>query len=323
MPNIILTDYCNQSCPYCFAKKMMDGDNGNIDFALFSRIIDYLVDNGEKRIGIIGGEPTLHPEFLKLIDYAVKRAGLVHLFTNGMVRDEVVRGIGAFPEEKLTVLVNLNAREFYTDKQLAKIERTLSAMGHRATLGYTIHSESFSLEFHREMIVKHGLRRHLRLGLASPIAGSDKGDFLKSCDQVRLAGNIVAAAELLEEQDILIEFDCGFFYCLFTTEQLGILTEKTLGFHSSCKPVIDIDMEGLAHRCFPTTGVYARKIFDYPDISALRSAFNRKFDGLKILGKEGKCFDCKFLSRGQCGGGCVGRTLCEQPDLLPKLSMVS
>ncbi|MBF0106530.1 MAG: radical SAM protein [Deltaproteobacteria bacterium] len=85
LPIIEITDHCNLSCPVCIA------DNKNsrhMTLSEFKKIIDRLIEQEGylETITLSGGEPTRHPEFLKLVDLAKDRAeiGRVSVVTNGI-----------------------------------------------------------------------------------------------------------------------------------------------------------------------------------------------------------------------------------------------
>lgn len=90
----IIFDGCNFSCPFCFeANKNPDGSPrevlGQIEFG---KVIDFAL--GEVKRGnpieITGGEPTIYPDALSELVFAIKRnGGYVNLATNGS-RPEVV-----------------------------------------------------------------------------------------------------------------------------------------------------------------------------------------------------------------------------------------
>ena len=93
MPNIALTTYCNLHCPYCFADTMINTEDiKNINLEKFKFICDWVLKDKPKEakghIGLIGGEPTLHPQFkeiLYLVDkiFTEQNCGGV-LFSNGV-----------------------------------------------------------------------------------------------------------------------------------------------------------------------------------------------------------------------------------------------
>ena len=78
-----ITQKCNLSCPFCFADGGK-GDNMSLDNAL--RCIDDIYAKGRRYIHFGGGEPTIHPDILKLIAHA-KETGFeyIQLNTNGLM----------------------------------------------------------------------------------------------------------------------------------------------------------------------------------------------------------------------------------------------
>ena len=63
--NIAITNYCNLKCPYCFANKFIESEKQSITEDQLDKILDFLfysnLNKYKHKIGIIGGEPTLHP----------------------------------------------------------------------------------------------------------------------------------------------------------------------------------------------------------------------------------------------------------------------
>lgn len=85
-----LTDRCNLSCPICYADSGVEEISANShqprrhrSLAEIERMLDAVVANeGEPQIvQLSGGEPTLHPEFFKVIDL-VKNKPIKHLMIN-------------------------------------------------------------------------------------------------------------------------------------------------------------------------------------------------------------------------------------------------
>lgn len=77
-----ITDHCNLRCPICYADSGPHRP-GYRDLATVERMLDAVVANeGEPDVvQISGGEPTLHPEFLTLLD-AARRRPIRHLMVN-------------------------------------------------------------------------------------------------------------------------------------------------------------------------------------------------------------------------------------------------
>ena len=79
---IEITGTCNQKCLHCFMGSDLNR-YGNIPKEQIYKHIDTLYDKGVSQIIITGGEPTLHPEFEEIIDYAARYDFTIGIITNG------------------------------------------------------------------------------------------------------------------------------------------------------------------------------------------------------------------------------------------------
>ena len=114
MANIVLTTYCNLHCPYCFADKMIkQEDIKNIDLVQFKKILNWL--DGGGRIGLIGGEPTLHPQFKEILEIIsnYNQDTEFILFTNGIYLEQYIPCL----PKNLSILINLNQPQAMTTQQ--------------------------------------------------------------------------------------------------------------------------------------------------------------------------------------------------------------
>ncbi|MFQ5893231.1 MAG: radical SAM/SPASM domain-containing protein, partial [Nitrospinota bacterium] len=78
-----LTNVCNFDCVFC-PSPIMQRAKGFMDFDLACRIIDEVVEEriAEKIVFHIMGEPTLHPRFYEIAQYAIDRGLTTTLTTN-------------------------------------------------------------------------------------------------------------------------------------------------------------------------------------------------------------------------------------------------
>ena len=78
-----ITYKCNQRCLFCAADLKYDNEQEEM------KLIDIIRDFEEKNVGvgdrviINGGEPTVHKEFLKILEAIRDRGAYIDLFTNG------------------------------------------------------------------------------------------------------------------------------------------------------------------------------------------------------------------------------------------------
>lgn len=80
---IYITEKCNANCPNCF--NASSRTNSEIDVKTFNNLCLYLKRNGIKKIKILGGEPTVHPEFKEIIRLAQRHFEYLGIFTNGLI----------------------------------------------------------------------------------------------------------------------------------------------------------------------------------------------------------------------------------------------
>lgn len=70
--NLMINTYCNFRCPYCFAQTEMKTNTvKNINLENFKTYLDFLKQNDERNVRLIGGEPSLHPQFFELLDIII------------------------------------------------------------------------------------------------------------------------------------------------------------------------------------------------------------------------------------------------------------
>jgi uncharacterized radical SAM superfamily Fe-S cluster-containing enzyme len=85
LPIIEITNHCNLECPICIVQ---NNDNYHMTREEYVRILDGLVEKEGtiETMNLSGGEPTIHPDFLELLDLAVARKEIarVSVSTHGL-----------------------------------------------------------------------------------------------------------------------------------------------------------------------------------------------------------------------------------------------
>ena len=315
--NIIITDRCNRACPYCFAKSKVEFGAGydciksnhhNIGLDTMDWYFDFLDRSNYRIVKILGGEPTLHPQLPEIVTRAINRNFEVIIFTNGLWSDGVQGFFENHGDDRVSFLFNINEpskqKQWENDRQ----KQSLRIGGPRAMIGFNIYQKQFDILFCKELINEFSLKRQIRLGLASPIV-REKNAYLKN-DSLKFVGKrLCEQLRVLEADDILGSFDCGFPLCMFEEKDLGSLTITTKGFLSNCEAVIDVDAELNAWPCFPLGKLLNINLRDFNSLQEVESYYSKKLAPLRNLGSMDECINCKFLKRGQCCGGCLGRTV--------------
>ena len=151
MPNILLTNYCNRNCPYCFAKERVYLDTHTPRWEMpeedFRVILTYLKP-GLDPVSLLGGEPTLHSRFHEIVALALQTGHFVKIFTNG-VSPVLRRLLGKMDTHTLAVILNLNPPGTYSESEKAEIEANCRAFGPNLQLSFNIYKPDFSWDFLR------------------------------------------------------------------------------------------------------------------------------------------------------------------------------
>ncbi|HNQ96901.1 MAG TPA: radical SAM protein [Treponemataceae bacterium] len=79
---IEITNACNFTCNLCYAGASPN-KNSFISLEKIARISEYLRREKRTDIGLTGGEPTLHPELLKIVSIFKKAGHIISLYSNG------------------------------------------------------------------------------------------------------------------------------------------------------------------------------------------------------------------------------------------------
>ncbi|MCD4682176.1 MAG: radical SAM protein [Bacteroidales bacterium] len=316
MANILLTEKCVRSCPYCFAKKHMeDSDSDFLSWDNLIYIADFHEISNERHIALLGGEPTLHPNFVEFVSYLIARNFHVHVFTSGILTDEKLKEACKFLSEmsieKLSFTCNLNHPDISTTTELDKIDKFLNTFGHLTTPGINLFALDFDISYILKAINIYNLKPHIRVGLAHPIPG-EANSTISIEDLPRLAKQFLSFARDLSRLKITFGFDCGMPLCIFSDEQLGVLYKSSNGKLSfKCGPAIDIGPDMMLWSCFPLSNFHKKSIFDFNSLQEVKSFYDEIHT--KIRSESGgifeNCNDCIHRDAGLCKGGCIAHLI--------------
>jgi hypothetical protein len=311
MGNLVVSSVCNMRCPYCFARDYLEAA-GSTDRQSFLSLddyefrLDFLDRSGIDEVRLIGGEPTLHPQFPALIERARKRGKKLVVFTNGVINPAALECLAALPEDGVTVLVNANATGAPGLSATQIYERRkngLKTLGKRATLGYTIFEANFQCDFLLPLMEESGIKKSIRLGLAQPaIQGSNQSPHPR---QYPFAGKRIAAfASRASQYGIRIEFDCGFVPCMFSQAEMELLSSAQSYAEWRCNPVLDIDLNGEVSHCFPLAGRFRGRLDSSICAAELRESLSRQAQPFGRTGIYQDCMSCAVYQRGECTAVC-------------------
>jgi len=315
MANIVLCRKCNLKCPYCFANELKSSNYEDISGEALDTILDFVSVDGN--VGLIGGEPLLHPDFDRIIEQIKndERFSYVTVFTNGILAD---RYMSQLCSNKVKILINVNSVSDIGKCNFGKIEKNI------------------------EILLNNGMRQNITLGINLYKKEQDFSDFLSlvkkfNFDRVRFSVSIpqdrtINPIEYFNEMKAtLLSFlkelrdlrvapcpDCNVIpSCVYSKEERAFLktlpyysqldTELLLGEKSVCSPIIDIYPDYLASRCFGCYDNLKIDIRKFKNINDLRNYFFMWIDSKRVhIPVRTSCTNCYKFNTFACYGSCLG-----------------
>lgn len=316
MANLMLTKQCNLHCSYCFANEFVNQQTDIMSFDNFMNCLQFLSTDPNERIGLIGGEPTLHPDLKRmlvaLIDSPFRS---VCLFTNGLLLEPYFNELR---NSKFLILINMNEPDIVGNQRYANVikncERMIKQFYMRDQVSFGINLYKYNMSFEYILdVLKRFQQKKLRISVSVPnIDEKRQMDpleyFWKIKDTVR------KLVKSLLEMGIAPQFDCNYIpYCLQTEEDKVLFMQYKEVLQRSnlvksppiCSPVLDILPDLRVVRCFGLSGLYKVNLLDFRNVAEIKRHFEMEIDALAyhILPNE-NCRKCHDYIVGRCSCGC-------------------
>lgn len=309
--NLLITNTCNQNCKYCFASEEMREKSSEKYMSMDVILQTINKQSISKEIKLLGGEPTLHPKFSKILEACVKKYSHIQIFSNAIFSDTTIQSILKY-KEKIGMTVNIMTPGYQDNKKIRELVRhNISTLVSQIPITLSLTVGPFTdVKMLFSGIPKTLLRKiqKYRIGLANPIAFS-RNDY--SFEDFPKIGEIIC--ELLNTIEELSpqatsQLNCGFTRCMFSQYQLqSLINRVTLrGFGCFGKGgIFDVSIDNKAFHCFPlsnTLRISMDKSIEkiHSELQLHRMAFWKKF-------RMKKCVDCPFYIQNgsSCPGPCI------------------
>ncbi len=310
MPNLMLTNYCNYKCNYCFGVDMMfpKVSKSFMSKETFMDIMKWLERKPfDNIIHLMGGEPTLNPHIEWMIDYLLEKEYNIQIFSNLATKQAVKLA------EKLNVLpikwiANVNNPNKWTKIQKQNIEQALSLLNNKASLTFNIIPDQNEDYWSLNLIEKFNLDNIIKVGFILPTLTSSNMA-LKDNEYECVAEKVVNLVKNGERINLKVEFECGVPYCAFNEEQLGFLYKNGSNVKSGCCSRLDITPDGYVIYCLPLATAAKKHFSQFDDYNNCRMWFERIFSSYRMIGSQIKCSECLLNQEGECRTGCLAKNL--------------
>jgi hypothetical protein len=325
MANLVVSSVCNRRCSYCFAVDYLGGgtnptsdvalDRSFLSLAAYEQRLDFLARSGIDEVRLLGGEPTLHPQFPELVRLArasgrgVPAFRQVVVFTNGLMPPESLEVLAALSPGECTVLVNVTPVDGSSDDgSLLQQQATIRQLGERVILGVNLYRTDLELGFLLLLVAESGCKKAIRVGLAQPCL-SGINHYLVPNQYRSVAQRLLRFARTAAREGVTLDLDCGFVRCMFSDAELEELRALGSELEWRCNPILDIDLQGDVIHCFPLAQLARLPLAPDSKAGALRLAFEERTSPYRQAGVFRECSTCAFKARGDCTGGCLATTI--------------
>lgn len=307
MANIAILNYCNLQCPYCFANKFITEEEKQlITMEQLENILNFLSRSKLNRVALIGGEPTIHPQFSQILERVIKftqeRKIRCTVFSNGIKLGEYARLF-----LKSGCLINLNHPEIIGEAKWNELERSLKKLKacgsmQNMNFGINLYPDMIDYDYIFDLAKSYG-KDSIRCSYVAPTCeyqNVDKKQYYTEAKDL-----FIPFVNKAKSLGIRVRLDCNNIpMCYFTPEELAEINDNIEGWKTFCNPVVDIspDMKGTA--CF---GAY--NLVDLNQFNNLEEA--ERYFMLKEMypraqnNTSGGCISCDKFKNLSCQGGCL------------------
>lgn len=265
MPNIIINNYCNQKCSYCFANENMKNEElqKNMTIKTYLIILKYLKFNNDNNVRILGWEPLLSKNMSNFIQIATKWWFDIIIFSNINIKNNRIVEIFWGNKWNIRVNCNINNEDFYTMDEIRNIEKNLDTFNElriKTILWYNITDISKHPNFLIRLAKKHDIKAlnlkitNTEMGKIPIMDNSDRKLWIYIFDFIQKY-----------YKDFFIEISCWLDRSIFTEQELSFIkNEACINLQFWCEGNIwkfDINTDGEIFKCFPLKWLSTPKIY--------------------------------------------------------------
>lgn len=302
MINLFVTYRCNLTCSYCFARDLQRDYPQDLAEADFVRLLDWMRSAGIPAVAFIGGEPTLHPGLLSMIERTVDAGISVVLFTNGLFAPAMADRLASLVSN---FVINYNDPSLYPPSLGGRLHVVLERLrdrGARMTFSKNFSARHRDYEHVLEGCARHGVTT-VRYDISRPSISGGNDHFLDR-DMPEIISHIVGFVKKCEERGIRTGLDCSVKLCELRVEDRRYLERVSMKFSGVCHPSIDIHPDLSASYCLPMRDISVPDVTAFAGPDELMWHFAEKVRPLRQINVSRDCFDCADFMR-RCQGGCM------------------
>lgn len=320
MANVLLTTKCNLNCAYCFAQqKIQDSRNQTMSLNDVGQVIEFLKRSGHPVFRAMGGEPTLHPEFPRIMQLALDAGMRVDVMSNATWPESYNTLFDRISPRRLFFLLNIDHPDNYPPKIWNRIQQNLDKMARRGnvTLSFNIFETEPRYEYILDLARNHGVDK-VRMCYSLPVLGG-RNAYLKLEDQKRTVPFLIDFVRRAKALGVEVKIDNVVPLCIFSHEQAGeLLMEGVLDLKRNmhCDPIVDIGPDLSVWCCFCLSKLWNRHLSDFQNLQEIQTYYREAmslYQGRLFPMEE--CSTCQYRELWGCQGGCLTYSVMKHGEL--------
>lgn len=319
---LTLNRKCNLSCKWCYAQEEAD-NKGTMSFELATRLIDILMEAGVDRYYLIGGEPTLHNDLMRIVKYLISLNVEIVVVTNGVMlsRADFCQQFANLNYQNIHFGISLKGssnEDYQKDCGTAAFTNVLKGISNCEkynlpySLSYVLTTDNVdSLEAFAQNLANAKINKYINFQICNDVVFQDQhsthsGEHPLKIDKV-FAKKYEKLSSILDNR---IYFHQIFPLCQCDQALMRIMLERdqiSTSCHVHARNGVIFDADGSILLCNHLAGFSIGKYgVDYWDYESFKNFWDSEY----VVGLHSKlttmpteeCQNCDLAAK--CGGGC-------------------
>ena len=321
--NLMINNYCNLCCNYCFAQEEMNKHKRqDITIEDFCKYLNFLrreLKYGNyfigSRVRLMGGEPTYSPLLEQYIDMVIDYGCFesILLFTN-FTFDKKVAEMLKEKSKFIDILLLANINDINclspTDKEkmLYNFEYLMPTLRDNFTLSCNLFTANQKIDFWEEIIKKYNIL-NIRCSIVVPNKRIPKNFDVKEYFH-QFQPLLLNMAQLVKKYKVNLRFDCSIFpICALDDWAVIELLKINPSFFKefTCdRPVFDI-MPNLDIRgCFGCPDTTIKNLQDFSSYQELHDFYKKDREKVELKLARKECLNCSRYQTTGVSCVCLG-----------------
>ncbi len=295
---------CNKSCSFCFAKAQEKKFKKPMSLDNFKKLLFWLEelaffqDPNQRNISILGGEPSLHSDFEKIIQLLKENNVRATVFSNGTFSHEKLK---YFDKDVVTgFVVNYNPKKHYTEKEYDNLDKNT---GFNVKLSYNITKVNLDYKYIFDACKKYKIN-DVRFAVCSPTTKFDN-TFLNLKEIKNSGKNIINFVKEGVKNNIKLDLDCSIPLCMFNEKDVFFFQKHVNMPANICKSAIDVNPDLSVYYCLPLSNIKVKKLTEFDNLREINEYFDTQTNDHRNRHSFLECKTCKYWISKICQGGCL------------------